>query len=93
MHKKQKLIAAIGTVSVAALIAFTSAYFVDGDTATNTFKIGHNVSTIEENFPSGKFEPGKIYTKEVKVKNKDRIKIRKIRIRILILILFGYLSV
>lgn len=74
MHKKQKLIAAIGTVSVAALIAFTSAYFVDGDTTTNTFKIGHNVSSIEENFPSGKLEPGKVYTKEVRVKNKDSVK-------------------
>lgn len=74
MHKKQKLIAAIGTISVAALVAFTSAYFVDGDTATNTFKIGHNVSTIEENFPSGKLEPGKTYTKEVRVKNKDSVK-------------------
>lgn len=74
MHKKQKLIAAIGTVSVAALIAFASAYFVDGDTATNTFKIGHNVSSIEENFPSGKIEPGKTCTKEVRVKNKNSVK-------------------
>ena len=74
MHKKQKLIAAIGAVGAAALIAFTSAYFVDGDTATNTFKIGHNVSSIEENFPSGKLEPGKTYTKEVRVKNKDSVK-------------------
>jgi hypothetical protein len=69
--QKAKLIATIGAIGVAALIAFTSAYFVDGDSAVNTFKIGHNVSSIEENFPSGKLEPGKTYTKEVRVKNKD----------------------
>jgi hypothetical protein len=78
MQKKRKdrikKVAAVAGTAAVALTVATAAYLMDGDTARNSFVIGHNVSSVEESFPSGKLEPGKTYTKEVRVRNRNSVK-------------------
>ena len=51
-------------------VAGVSAYFMDGDTATNSVEVGGNTVDIVEEFdPPEEIEPGTAITKDVKIKN------------------------
>ncbi len=72
MNKKVKTgaLSAITLIALLCLFQFTSAYFIDKETAVNVIKIGRISVELEENFTSPENTlPGRIFDKAPKLKN------------------------
>lgn len=73
--KMKKILKSVTVVALAGIVGYsgTSAYFTSFDKTTNTVIVGHNDSTIEEEFPPitpTPIENNPSYTKKVWVANK-----------------------